>query len=144
VNVDISDDLLFQWISNRWVHLPSGRIYSTSYHPPQIPGLDDVTGEPLTKRPDDNQDTFARRLEHYYAQTSPLLYYYASRAYSTRLVDLYGDSDKIWPALETVMRKSFPGIRERVLPGPRTRLGPPQVRLALHSSSAIADGLCTS
>ena len=53
-NVDVSDDLLFQWISNRWVHLPSGRIYSTSYNPPKIPGLDDVTGEPLTKRPDDN------------------------------------------------------------------------------------------
>lgn len=54
VNVDVEDDLLFQWISNRWVHLPSGRIYSTSYRPPRIPGLDDVTGEPLTRRPDDN------------------------------------------------------------------------------------------
>ncbi|KAF8559790.1 ADK-domain-containing protein [Imleria badia] len=141
VNVDVSDDLLFEWISNRWVHLPSGRSYSTSYNPPQIPGLDDMTGEPLTKRSDDTPETFTRRLEHYYAQSSPLLFYYASRAYSTRLLDLYGDSDTVWPSLETVIRKSFPGVRERVLPGPRTRLGPPPVRLALHSSLAIADGL---
>ncbi|KAH0827162.1 ADK-domain-containing protein [Lanmaoa asiatica] len=144
VNVDVSDDLLFQRISSRWVHLPSGRTYSTSYNPPKIPGLDDVTGEPLTRRPDDNPETFARRLEHYYTQTSPLLYYYASRAYSTRLLDLYGDSHAIWPSVETVVRESFPGVRERVLPGPRTRLGQPQVRLPLHASLAIADGLCTS
>jgi adenylate kinase len=143
-NVDVSDDLLFQWISNRWIHLPSGRIYSTTYNPPKIPGLDDVTGEPLTKRLDDNPETFARRLGHYYAQTSPLLYYYASRAYSTRLLDLHGDSDTVWPTLDTIMRDSFPGVRERVLANQRTRLAPPQVRLALHSSLAIADGLCTS
>ncbi|KAF9227661.1 adenylate kinase [Gyrodon lividus] len=113
-NVDISDDLLFKWISDRWVHLPSGRVYSTSYNPPKVPGLDDVTGEPLTKRPDDNPETFSRRLEHYYAQTSPVLYYYASRAYSTRLVNLCGDSDAVWPTLETIVRESFPGARERV------------------------------
>lgn len=54
VNIDIWDDLLFQWISDRWIHLPSGRTYSASYNPPKIPGLDDVTGEPLVKRSDDN------------------------------------------------------------------------------------------
>ncbi|KAF8136595.1 adenylate kinase [Boletus edulis] len=133
-----------RWLSNRSVHLPSGRTYSTSYNPPKIPGLDDITGEPLTKRSDDNPEAFARRLEHYYAQTSPLLYYYASRAHSTRLVDLSGDSDTVWPTLEKATRESFPGVRERVLPGSRLRLGPPQVRLALHSSLAIADGVYTS
>ena len=37
----------------RWVHLPSGRVYNTEYSAPQIEGKDDVTGEPLAKRPDD-------------------------------------------------------------------------------------------
>lgn len=59
-------------------------------------------------------------------------------------MDLYGDSDVIWPTLETVVRGSFPGVRERVPAEPRTRLGQPQVRLPLHASLAIADGLCTS
>jgi len=53
VNVDISDDVIMDWIADRWVHIPSGRVYSTSYNPPKVPGCDDVTGEPLTKRPDD-------------------------------------------------------------------------------------------
>jgi len=130
VNVDVSDDLLFQWISDRWVHVPSGRVYSMSYNPPNIPGLDDVTGEPLIKRPDDNPETFERRLDHYYAQASPLLYYYASRAYSTRLLNLSGDSDAVWPTLETVLRESFPALQERLLIGARTRLGQLQVRSA--------------
>lgn len=39
---------------DRWVHLPSGRVYNLSYNRPKIEGRDDVTGEPLTKRPDDN------------------------------------------------------------------------------------------
>jgi adenylate kinase len=135
VNFDISDDLLFQWISNRWVHLPSGRVYSTSYKPPKVPGLDDVTGEPLTRRSDDNPETFSRRLEHYYAQTSPLLYYYASRAYSTRLVNMSGDSDTLWPKLETILRESFPGVRERVPLSQKTRLsGQLQIRHAFQPS----------
>ena len=58
-------------------------------------------------------------------------------------MDLCGDSDAVWPTLETLMRDSFPGVRERVFPGPRTRLGQPRVRLALRASPAITDGLCT-
>jgi Adenylate kinase, active site lid len=41
-------------ISDRWVHLPSGRVYNLSYNPPKVEGRDDLTGELLTKRPDDN------------------------------------------------------------------------------------------
>jgi len=29
-------------------------VYNTSYNPPRVQGFDDQTGEPLTKRPDDN------------------------------------------------------------------------------------------
>lgn len=39
---------------DRWVHLPSGRVYNQSYNPPKIAGIDDATGEALAKRPDDN------------------------------------------------------------------------------------------
>ena len=54
VNLDVPDDVILSRISDRWVHLPSGRVYNMSYNPPKIDGLDDETGEPLTKRPDDN------------------------------------------------------------------------------------------
>ena len=54
VNLDVADEVILSRISDRWVHLPSGRVYNLSYNPPKVPGLDDVTGEPLTKRPDNN------------------------------------------------------------------------------------------
>lgn len=41
--------------SDRLVHLPSGRVYNTSYNRPRVEGRDDVTGEALVRRPDDNE-----------------------------------------------------------------------------------------
>ena len=54
VNLDVADEVILSRISDRWVHLPSGRVYNLSYNPPKVAGHDDETGEPLTKRPDDN------------------------------------------------------------------------------------------
>ena len=54
VNLDVPDGVILSRISDRWVHLPSGRVYNMSYNAPRVPGFDDQTGEPLTKRPDDN------------------------------------------------------------------------------------------
>lgn len=54
VNLDVPDDVIISRISDRWVHLPSGRVYNLSYNRPRVDGHDDETGELLTKRPDDN------------------------------------------------------------------------------------------
>jgi len=136
VNLDVPDQVILSRISDRWVHLPSGRIYNMSYNRPKVAGYDDETGEPLTKRPDDNPETFSRRLEAFYASTSPLLSYYtASAAISVtsvrsphqhphqlsfnrpptlKLRTLTGmTSDEIWPKLDQLVRTSFPGIKER-------------------------------
>lgn len=40
---------------DRRVHLASGRIYHLTYNPPKVPGIDDVTGEPLIQRDDDKR-----------------------------------------------------------------------------------------
>ena len=37
-----------------------------------MPGQDDITGEPLVKRKDDNADTLKHRLAAFQAQTSPV------------------------------------------------------------------------
>jgi len=118
INLDVPDEVNLSRISDRWVHLPSGRVYNMSYNRPKVEGLDDVTGEPLTKRPDDNPEVYARRLEQFYESTSPLLSYYESfSAKGTgepKLVTLQGTtSDEIWPKLEGVLKSAFPGIRER-------------------------------
>jgi nucleoside-triphosphate--adenylate kinase len=115
VNLDVPDEVILSRISDRWVHLPSGRIYNMSYNRPKVEGFDDVTAEPLTKRPDDHPEIFSRRLQQFYASTSPLLSYYASNPKSARLVTLQGEtSDEIWPKFEAVVLSSFPGLRERL------------------------------
>jgi hypothetical protein len=53
VHLNVPDSVIMARITARWVHLPSGRVYNTSYSAPMVEGIDDVTGEPLTKRPDD-------------------------------------------------------------------------------------------
>ena len=47
-----------------------------SYNPPQQPGLDDETGEPLVQREDDKEATVRNRLDVYHQQTEPLVEFY--------------------------------------------------------------------
>uniref|UniRef100_A0A3Q2WX85 Adenylate kinase 2 n=1 Tax=Haplochromis burtoni TaxID=8153 RepID=A0A3Q2WX85_HAPBU len=42
-----------------------------------------VTGEPLIRRSDDNENTLRSRLEAYHRQTSPLVQYYSARGLHT-------------------------------------------------------------
>ncbi|KAF8964051.1 adenylate kinase-domain-containing protein [Flammula alnicola] len=118
VNLDVPDEVILSRISDRWIHLPSGRVYNMSYNRPRVEGFDDQTGEPLTKRPDDNPEIFARRLAAFYASTSPLLSYFAQSAASPaglKVKTLSGTtSDEIWPQLDRLLQNSFPGLRERL------------------------------
>lgn len=72
----IDDDLLVRRITGRLIHSKSGRSYHEEFHPPKKPMTDDVTGEPLIKRSDDNADTLKKRLDTFHSQTSPLVDYY--------------------------------------------------------------------
>jgi adenylate kinase family enzyme len=54
VNLDVPHDVILKRIQDRWIHAESGRVYNMSYNPPKSPGFDDVTQDPLTKRPDDD------------------------------------------------------------------------------------------
>jgi len=78
VEFSIDDNLLVSRICGRWFHLASGRSYHEEFHPPRVPGKDDITGEALVKRSDDNPETLKKRLEQYHNLTSPLVGYYKS------------------------------------------------------------------
>ncbi|KAJ3018510.1 UNVERIFIED_CONTAM: hypothetical protein HDU68_011130 [Siphonaria sp. JEL0065] len=54
VNLDVPESVILKRIEDRWIHAPSGRTYNMSFNPPIVAGLDDVTGEPLSKRADDD------------------------------------------------------------------------------------------
>lgn len=65
INLDIPTDTIVERIADRWIHPDSGRIYSYSYRPPKVHGKDDVTGEPLVQRPDDEPEKVRARLNQY-------------------------------------------------------------------------------
>ncbi|CAG04884.1 unnamed protein product [Tetraodon nigroviridis] len=64
VNLDVPFQTIKQRLTSRWTHLPSGRVYNTDFNPPKVPGLDDVTGEPLVQRDDDSPHTEAEILRN--------------------------------------------------------------------------------
>ncbi|ESO09877.1 hypothetical protein HELRODRAFT_73261 [Helobdella robusta] len=75
----IDDDLLVKRITGRLIHLKSGRSYHTEFNPPKVPMKDDITGEPLVHRSDDNPEALKKRLDNYHKQTTPLIDYYGKR-----------------------------------------------------------------
>lgn len=80
VEFDVPDELILERITGRRSHPASGRTYHVKYNPPKVEGVDDVTGEPLVTRPDDNEETVKTRLEVYHTSTKPLVDYYKQQA----------------------------------------------------------------
>ncbi|QID18242.1 adenylate kinase [Nitrogeniibacter mangrovi] len=78
LQIDVPDEEIIERMSGRRVHVASGRTYHVKYNPPKVEGKDDVTGEDLIQRDDDQEETVRKRLEVYHAQTKPLLDYYQS------------------------------------------------------------------
>ena len=76
LEIDVPDDEIVRRLSGRRVHLDSGRVYHVDFNPPAKEGLDDVTGEPLVLRKDDEEDTVRKRLSLYHEQTKPLVNFY--------------------------------------------------------------------
>ena len=72
----VESESIIKRISGRWVHEASGRTYHLEVNPPKNKGLDDVTGEHLTQRVDDQEDTVRERLKVYENLTKPLIAYY--------------------------------------------------------------------
>ncbi|KAK6460798.1 adenylate kinase 1 [Scheffersomyces coipomensis] len=76
VELKIDDELLVARITGRLVHPASGRSYHKLFNPPKKSMIDDVTGEPLVQRSDDNEGALKKRLVTYHKQTEPIVDYY--------------------------------------------------------------------
>ena len=77
---DVPDELIVDRIVGRRVHAASGRVYHIKFNPPKVEGKDDVTGEELTTRKDDQEETVRKRLVEYHQMTAPLIGYYTKEA----------------------------------------------------------------
>ena len=76
VEIAVPDDDIVSRLSGRRSHPGSGRVYHVTFNPPKVEGVDDVTGEPLVHRDDDQEDTIRNRLSTYHAQTEVLVDFY--------------------------------------------------------------------
>jgi len=91
----IEDALLIKRITGRRIHPASGRTYHTEFFPPKVQGKDDITGEPLIQREDDNEVTLKKRLETFHKNTKPLINYYNKQNILTTL-DASNKSNQVY------------------------------------------------
>lgn len=104
IEFGIDDSLLVRRITGRLIHQASGRSYHEEFHPPKVPMTDDVTGEPLMRRSDDNAQALVKRLEAYHKQTKPLADYYALRGLHFR-VDAARSASQVFENIDSIFMK---------------------------------------
>ncbi|KAK9324231.1 adenylate kinase-domain-containing protein [Lipomyces orientalis] len=107
VELVVPEHAILDRIANRLVHVPSGRLYNLTYNPPKVAGRDDVTGEPLTRRADDDPAVFRNRLDEYRASTQPLVEYYRNKAAGVVWSVAGETSDVIFAQLEREVVRRF-------------------------------------
>jgi adenylate kinase len=116
IEIYVPDEEVISRLSGRRTHPGSGRTYHVIYNPPKVADRDDVTGEPLIQRVDDEAETIRKRLAVYHQQTEPLINYYKEAAkesdpHAPTYIRVDGTQpvlqvrDEIFAALESVRQK---------------------------------------
>ncbi|KAJ3283447.1 hypothetical protein HDU79_009068 [Rhizoclosmatium sp. JEL0117] len=105
VNLAVPQEVILQRIEDRWIHAPSGRTYNLSFNPPKVAGRDDVTGEVLTKRADDDLETFKSRIQTFNQTTTPILEYYRNKGLLNSFVGK--TSDELFPQIHSSLKPLF-------------------------------------
>lgn len=126
VELLIDDQLLISRITGRLIHPASGRTYHKEfqcvatlmlfircllrlfrYRPPKNPMTDDVTGEPLIQRSDDNAETLRKRLVTFHKQTGPVAEYYKAKGL-WHGIDAAQSPSVVWDNLRKVFQAQPP------------------------------------
>ncbi|KAJ8107423.1 hypothetical protein OPT61_g8878 [Boeremia exigua] len=140
VNIDTPSEIIIDRICNRWVHAPSGRVYNTTFNAPKVEGKDDITGEPLTRRADDDPEVWKQRLQSFKENNEPLLEHYDKAGI---LWTVNGNSsDEITPQLFKEFGKRFGipvpevvgGFHSQTSPAPAPASTPPTPSLTLDTA----------
>ncbi|KFO23197.1 Adenylate kinase isoenzyme 4, mitochondrial [Fukomys damarensis] len=95
ISLNVPFETLKDRLSRRWVHPPSGRVYNLDFKPPNVPGVDDITGEPLVQQEHDKPEAVAARLRRYKDAAKPVMELYRSRGVLHQFSGT--ETNKIWP-----------------------------------------------
>jgi adenylate kinase len=104
IELQIDDGLLVSRITGRLVHPASGRSYHKVFNPPKENMKDDITGEPLVQRSDDNADALKKRLVTYHQQTAPVVGYYQKTGI-WKGVDASQEPGQVWKSILGIFEK---------------------------------------
>lgn len=105
INLNVPFDVIVDRVKGRWIHLASGRVYNVGFNEPKVPGKDDVTGEDLIQRPDDQPDVVRKRLEVYQETINPVIEFYEKLGL---LKHFSGNTtNSIWPNIENFLKKEL-------------------------------------
>jgi len=111
--IAVGDAEILRRMSGRRVHMASGRTYHITFNPPKVAGKDDITGEDLVQRADDNEETVKKRIAGYHSQTQPLIAFYSKWAASgdkraPRIVNVPGTGK-----VEEIRDRMFAALSEK-------------------------------
>jgi adenylate kinase len=105
INICVPPATILARITSRLIHPASGRVYNLSYNPPRVPGIDDVTGEPLVRRTDDEEQVWRGRVERYEEEVGPLEKWAEQKGIVWKVTG--ETSDEIYPKIEAEVLKRF-------------------------------------
>ncbi|MGQ9625605.1 MAG: adenylate kinase [Anaerolineae bacterium] len=100
--IKVSEEELLGRLSGRWICSQCQAVYHVRRNPPKKPGICDKCGGELYQREDDRPETVRRRLEVYFAQTAPLIEYYAAKGL---IVEINGEQEI--EAVQAEMRRAL-------------------------------------
>lgn len=105
IKLVIPDAAIIDMLKKRLVHVPSGRVYNEAAKAPLVPGLDDITGEKLIRRPDDSPSVVRDRLAAFDFHMQPVIRFYRKR---NILFTITGrQHHNLWPLVEKLLNKRF-------------------------------------
>jgi adenylate kinase len=105
INICVPLSTILARITSRLIHPASGRVYNLSYNPPRVPGIDDVTGEPLIRRTDDEEKVWRSRVERYEEEVGPLEKWAEQKGIAWKVSG--ETSDEIYPQIEAEILRRF-------------------------------------
>ncbi len=104
VYIKVSEEELLKRLSRRRICRNCQTLYHAIDSPPKIWGKCDQCGGELYQRPDDTDETVKKRLQVYFAQTVPLIDFYAGAG---RLIEVNGEG-----GIDEVGRRIVVALRE--------------------------------
>ncbi|KAI8979185.1 adenylate kinase-domain-containing protein [Mycotypha africana] len=106
IELVVDDKLLVDRICGRLIHPASGRSYHKVFNPPKVPMTDDITGEPLIQRSDDNEEALKKRLVAFHEQTAPVSNYYKKQGIWYG-VDAAQSPEAVWDSINAIFNKTL-------------------------------------